>query len=66
VTHGRSRAKAKPLFAALEQAGILFHEPERASAQINAVWPHVEQWCRGSVRQQARAAWCERFASGRT
>jgi hypothetical protein len=54
--------QAKPLFAALEEAEILFHDPARAAAQVNAIWPHVEEWWRDPLRQKARAAWCERFA----
>jgi hypothetical protein len=54
--------QAKPLFAALEQAGILIRDPERAAAQVNGAWLQVEQWWRDPLRQKARAAWCERYA----
>jgi putative transferase (TIGR04331 family) len=54
--------QAKALFTGLEEAGILFHDPDRAAAQVNVMWPHVAEWWHDPVRQKARTEWCERFA----
>lgn len=55
-------AQAKPLFDQLEQAGILFGDPEPAAAQLNAVWPRVRDWWHEPRRQEVRRAWCHVFA----
>jgi putative transferase (TIGR04331 family) len=58
--------QAEPLFNQLEDAGILFGEPEAAAAQVNAVWPRVQDWWNEPGRQEVRRAWCHRFARAST
>lgn len=53
---------AEPLFARLRSAGILFHSPEEAARQLNAVAGDVEAWWNEPQRQEARAAWCHEYA----
>ncbi len=46
----------------LEAAGIWFAHPEAAARQLAQVWDNPAQWWQSPERQQARAAWCARFA----
>jgi putative transferase (TIGR04331 family) len=55
-------AQAKPFFDDLIAAGVLFHDPRKAAAHVNAIWPDVEGWWRSTEVQKARRAWARQFA----
>lgn len=53
---------ASPYFQALRDAGILFHDPQAAAAQVNAIWNDVPGWWRSASIQQARRHFAHHFA----
>jgi putative transferase (TIGR04331 family) len=55
-------AEAAPFFDALAKAGILFDTPAAAAAHVNAIYPNVANWWLSEPVQQARSAWCWRYA----
>jgi len=54
--------QAAPLFAELEDAGILFSSPEQAAVQVRSVLNRAEDWWREPGVERARKRWCEKFA----
>ena len=56
------RDDAKPYYAALKSAGILYRSPEEAAQAVNAVYDDVETWWKEPVRQAARQSFCDKFA----
>lgn len=54
--------QAAPLFAELEDAGILFSNPEAAAKQVASVLHRAEDWWREPAVARARARWCEKYA----
>lgn len=54
--------QAEPVFDALRQAGILFHDPVAAATQANRVWNDVPGWWQSPERQQARRHWVSVYA----
>ena len=56
------RAEAQPYFSLLQDAGILFGNPDDAARQINAVADDPQRWWKSSSVQSARKSFCRRFA----
>jgi hypothetical protein len=56
------RAEAQPYFSLLQDAGILFQNPEDAARQINSVADDPQHWWKSSSVQSARKSFCRRFA----
>lgn len=53
---------AKPYYELLREAGILCDTPEQAAKHVAQIWDHVEDWWWSEKVQDARAAFCERYA----
>ncbi|MCB2102841.1 MAG: LIC12162 family protein [Rhodobacterales bacterium] len=49
-------------FAALRDAGILYHDPAQAAAHVNAVWDDVAAWWQGPAVRQARRFFVDHLA----
>ncbi len=60
--HWELREQARPYFRALEEAGILFHRPEDAAAQLNRVIGDPQAWWQSEEVQRARRDFCRQFA----
>lgn len=56
------RAEAQPYFSLLQDAGILFQNPDEAARQINSVADDPQRWWKSSSIQSARKSFCRRFA----
>lgn len=56
------RTEAQDAYPLLRAAGILHDSPEAAAAAVNRIQDDVDHWWREPARQQAVAAFCERFA----
>lgn len=54
--------QAAPYFAELEDAGILFSDPEAAAKQVGAVLHRANEWWHEPAVTRARARWCEKYA----
>lgn len=60
--HTRLRPEAEPVFDALREGGILFHDPEQAADAVAEAYADVENWWAQPRRREARAEFCDRFA----
>ncbi|MEK6759609.1 MAG: LIC12162 family protein [Deltaproteobacteria bacterium] len=56
------RPEARPYYDRLFEAGILHYSPEAAAGTIVAAYDDVEKWWNSPIRQEARRAFCNRFA----
>jgi putative transferase (TIGR04331 family) len=56
------RPTAEPYFAMLKEAGIFHDNPGTAAAKIGAIWDRVGDWWMSRGVQDARLAFCDRFA----
>lgn len=56
------RDEARPYYERLFKAGILHYSPEDAAGAIAAAYDDIEKWWNSPVRQEARQAFCDRFA----
>lgn len=56
------REEAQPYYDQLNEAGILYFEPESAARAVQAVYEDVESWWNEPFRQEARQGFCHRFA----
>jgi putative transferase (TIGR04331 family) len=56
------RESAKPYYQKLGQAGILQDSPELAAKKVAEVWDDVPAWWNSEAVQDARKAFCERYA----
>lgn len=56
------RAVSLPYYDQLRQAGIFHDTPESAAQKLNTIYPCIEEWWQQGAIQDARAAFCERFA----
>lgn len=56
------RPEARPYYDRLFEAGILHYSPEAAAGAIAAAYDDVEKWWDSPERQEARQAFCNRFA----
>ncbi len=56
------REDARPLFAALQEAGIFFSDPVAAAAHVNSVWHDVDAWWSQPQVQRAVKAFCAQYA----
>ncbi len=56
------RPEARPYYDRLFEAGILHYSPEAAVAAISTAYDDIEKWWNSPVRQEARQAFCSRFA----
>ncbi len=65
-SHWAVREEARPFFEDLLEAGILWHDPEKAAAHAAAVWKDPRAWWSRPEIQEARRRLLERFAWGRT
>jgi putative transferase (TIGR04331 family) len=54
--------QAKPLFAALAEAGVIHDTPEAAAEHVNKHWDNIAQWWQSPDVQNARIAWCDQYA----
>lgn len=63
-SHWAVREEAHPFFDRLLDAGILWHDPERAAAHAAAVWADPRAWWSRPEVQDARRRLVERFARG--
>jgi putative transferase (TIGR04331 family) len=55
-------ASAKPYYEHLRAVGILLDTPEQAAEMVVSRWSDVSQWWESGAVQQARRAFCDRFA----
>lgn len=53
---------AKPYYELLRAAGILCDSPEQAADRVAQRWSHIEDWWWSKEVQDARSAFCERYA----
>jgi putative transferase (TIGR04331 family) len=60
--HWELRPSARPYFDYLRTAGILHDTPETAAKVVAKVWNDVDDWWHQPERQDARRAFCDRFA----
>jgi hypothetical protein len=60
--HWRLREDARPAFAALEEAGVLFASPEAAAAQVSEVYAGASEWWSSGDVAAAREEFLTRFA----
>ena len=56
------RPEARPYYKRLSKAGILHYSPEAAASAIAAAYDDIEKWWNSPDRQEARQAFCSRFA----
>jgi putative transferase (TIGR04331 family) len=60
--HFELRQSAKPLFHALESAGIFHSTPESAAKHLNFHWDRLEKWWHGDPVQEARRLFCHQYS----
>lgn len=56
------RDSARPYYQLLVDAGIVHLTSESAASKVNEIWEDVESWWSGSAVQEARIAFCDRYA----
>lgn len=56
------RDSARSYYWRMVDAGIFHLSPQSAAAKANEVWDDVDAWWRSDMVQQARQAFCERYA----
>lgn len=57
------RAEAKPFIEALERVGILHHTGKKAACFVRDKWVDIEAWWQQQDVQQARNAFCAKYAN---
>ena len=60
--HWELRPSAEKYFDSLRSVGILHDDPIAAASAVEAVWDRVTDWWMSARVQDARLAYCERFA----
>lgn len=60
--HWELRQSACPYFEILKSVGIFHETPEGAARQMATVWDDVPRWWHSTEVQDARQAFCERYA----
>jgi putative transferase (TIGR04331 family) len=57
-----ARPSAQPYLQQLQEAGILFHDPEAAAGAVSRYWPAPEDWWNTALVQEARRQFVHRYA----
>ncbi len=57
------RPSVQPYFNRLFEAGILYYKPIDAAAKVNEIWDDVSKWWFQEDVQDARYAFCSKFAN---